>query len=180
MVLITCLCCQRDRGASSMPSGQITFGRSMTTKVLQNWYPFLLHQMCLFTPSTFLLPTHNVMAHLLLFLLLLYPVHMKLFPVHQILSTQILPFNPNDCYSMLRSFRLQIHHFLLPKRCFWAYPKCSCWNYPLLCIPLTAPAFLLAPRCPHLWFRPLVPADKANFLKSMLTLGTWLRIRDMA
>lgn len=166
MVLITHSCCQHDRGASrGLPSGQITFGRSMTPRVLQNWYPFLLLQMCLCTPSTFLLPTHDVMAHQLLFLPLLYSVHMKLFPVPHTVSAQTLPFSSNGCYSMLSSFLLQIHHFLLPKRCSWAYPKCSYWDYPLLCVPPTAPAFLLGPHCPHIWFRALVPADKASFPK---------------
>lgn len=169
MVLITHSCCQHDHGASrGMPSGQITFGRSMTTRVLQNWYPFLLLQMYLFTPLTFLLPTHDVMAPQLLFLLLLYSVHMKLFPVSRIVSTEILPFSRNGCYSMLSSFLLQIHHFLLPKHCSWAYPKCSCWDYPLLCVPPTAPAFLLAPHCPHIWFRALVTEDKTSFLKYMV------------
>lgn len=88
-----------------------------------------------------------------------------LFPVPHTVSAQTLPFSSNGCYSMLSSFLLQIHHFLLPKRCSWAYPKCSYWDYPLLCVPPTAPAFLLGPHCPHIWFRALVPADKASFLK---------------
>lgn len=60
------------------------------------------------------------------------------------------PSFPNDHYSMLSSFLPQIHHPLPSKYPPWAYPECSCWNHLLLCIPLTALAFLLAPHCPHI------------------------------
>lgn len=115
-----------------------------------NWYPFLLLQLCLFTPLALLLPTCHITSHQILLLLLSVSNLCKImFLILQTVKYSVPPF-PNDLCSVHSCFKyitlLCLNTHLKPIQ----NTIQNCWNHLSLCIPLTAPAFLLAAHCPHI------------------------------